>query len=391
MWDQITGEIGMKVHSYNEWDRLRKVVVGSVDNFCPPVEFSNPVDERTIESAVRLASDAYPKAYLDEVAEDLDDLCGILSDFGSEVVRPSWNADKPHFTTPNWSASGFDIYNVRDLHIVFGNTVVASAPSSRFRLFEHYAMQELFYEHFFDEGFRWISAPTPQLRGQYLTEISRGRSELEKLEDEDHCELSGGLIEVFHRLDENEVIFDAANIMRFGEDALYLISSTGNKKAAKWLQNAVPEVKIHTTEAYRSSHLDSTILPLCEGKVLLNSARVTEDNSPDLVQGWDKLFFNDPVPVCEKELEFHKNYRIEIYKQLKSMGVDSNLGHISSPWAGLNVLSLDSSTVLVHDRQINLIKELEKWGFDVIPVRMRHCYTMLGGLHCSTLDVVRHD
>jgi len=73
------------------------------------------------------------------------------------------------------------------------------------------------------------------------------------------------------------------------------------------------------------------------------------------------------------------------------MGVDSNLGHISSPWAGLNVLSLDSSTVLVHDRQINLIKELEKWGFDVIPVRMRHCYTMLGGLHCSTLDVVRHD
>jgi len=24
-----------------------------------------------------------------------------------------------------------------------------------------------------------------------------------------------------------------------------------------------------------------------------------------------------------------------------------------------------------------------------VPVQMRHCYTMLGGLHCTTLDVVR--
>lgn len=381
----------MKINSFNEWDRLRKVVVGSVDNFCPPVEFSHCVDEKTISSAVEIASKAYPKSYLDEVAEDLDDLCSVLSDFGAEVIRPSWNSNNANFTTPNWSASGFDIYNVRDLHIVFGNTVVASAPSSRFRLFEHYAMQDLFYKHFFDDGFRWISAPTPQLNGQYLSEIKRGRSELEKLEDNEHSELSGGLAEVFHRLDENEVIFDAANIMRFGEDALYLVSSTGNKKAAKWLQNAVPEIKIHTTEAYRSSHLDSTILPLCEGKVLLNSARVNEDNSPDLLKDWDKLFFNNPAPVCEKELDFHKNCRIKIHNELKSMGVESNVAHISSPWAGLNILSLDRKTVLVHDRQVNLIRELEKWGFDAIPIRMRHCYTMLGGLHCTTLDVVRYD
>ena len=27
--------------------------------------------------------------------------------------------------------------------------------------------------------------------------------------------------------------------------------------------------------------------------------------------------------------------------------------------------------------------------YNVIPVRMRHMYTMLGGLHCSTLDTVR--
>jgi glycine amidinotransferase/scyllo-inosamine-4-phosphate amidinotransferase 1 len=36
-----------------------------------------------------------------------------------------------------------------------------------------------------------------------------------------------------------------------------------------------------------------------------------------------------------------------------------------------------------------MIRALESRKFTVVPVRMRHCYTMLGGLHCTTLDVVR--
>ena len=53
------------------------------------------------------------------------------------------------------------------------------------------------------------------------------------------------------------------------------------------------------------------------------------------------------------------------------------------------ITSVDPSTVLVHDRQTELIRVLEARQFTVVPVRMRHCYTMLGGLHCTTLDVVR--
>jgi N-dimethylarginine dimethylaminohydrolase len=52
-------------------------------------------------------------------------------------------------------------------------------------------------------------------------------------------------------------------------------------------------------------------------------------------------------------------------------------------------MSIDPGTVLVHDRQVEMIRILEGKGFTVVPVRMRHCYTMLGGLHCTTLDVVR--
>lgn len=379
----------MKLYSRNEWDPLRKVVVGTVDGFSPGLEFHQRVPAEVRDRAVEIARRAYPISYLDEVAEDLEGLCSIFRQAGIEVIRPRWVAPETNFDTPEWSASGFDIYNVRDLHIVFGNTLVVSAPSSRFRLFENYALQKLFYDHFFDEGFRWVAAPTPRLAGQYLHEIDGPRNDLENLEDNLHTKLSGGLKETFHRLDENEVIFDAANIMRFGDDALFLVSSTGNQKAAKWLQNTVPECRIHVTQAYRSSHLDSTILPLRPGLVLMNAARVSELNSPALLSNWKKLYFNDPAPVCEKEVSFHRDHRLPIYNELKMLGAESALGHMSSPWAGLNVMSIDERTVLVHDRQEKLIALLEQQGLTVVPVRMRHCYTMLGGLHCTTLDVVR--
>ena len=36
-----------------------------------------------------------------------------------------------------------------------------------------------------------------------------------------------------------------------------------------------------------------------------------------------------------------------------------------------------------------LIKKLEEYKLNIITTRMRHMYTMGGGLHCSTLDTVR--
>ena len=379
----------MKLNSHNEWDPLKAVVVGTVAGFRPGLELPGHVPG-ALDSAEQLARQAYPAWYLDEVAEDLDDLCAIFRRAGATVLRPQWSESTSRFATPNWSASGFDIYNVRDLHIVFGDTLVVSAPSSRFRLFETYALQDMFYEAFFEAGFKWISAPLPRLKGEYIHEIQRSRSELESTEDDLHQRLSHGLSEVFHYLDEEEVIFDAANIIRLGSDVLFLVSSTGNRKAVAWLENVLgPDYHVHVTHAYRSSHLDSTILPLRPGTVLLNGARVSEKTCPEVFAGWDKVYFTDVAPVPEAEAEFHRDVRLPTYESLREQGVTSSLNHISSPWAGLNVMSIDPDTVLVHDRQTEMIRMLETKGFTVVPVRMRHCYTMLGGLHCTTLDVVR--
>lgn len=379
----------MKLNSHNEWDPLECVVVGTVEGFSPGLEIPDG-HPGVLEDAMNLANQAYPKWYLDEVAEDLEDLCGIFKQASVKVLRPKWSETRVRFETPNWSAAGFDIYNVRDLHIVFGDTLIVSAPSSRFRLFEPYALQSIFYENFFEDGFKWISAPVPKLRGEYIHELQRPRSEFESLEDNLHQRLNHGLAEIFHYLDDEEVIFDAANIIRMGRDVLFLVSSTGNFKAAKWLANVLgSDYRVHVTQPYRSSHLDSTILPLRPGVALLNGARVNKENCPGVLQNWDKLYFSEVAPVPESEVEFHRSVRIPISEKLQKMGVVSTLNHMSSPWAGLNVMSIDQKTVLVHDRQTKMIKALEAKKFTVVPVRMRHCYTMLGGLHCTTLDVIR--
>jgi N-dimethylarginine dimethylaminohydrolase len=379
----------MKLNSHDEWSRMREVILGTVDGFVPPIEVPS-ADEGLLARASAIVAKAYPQWYLDEVAEDLAGLEAVLRKAGVRVHRPAWREARTDFRTPNWAAQGFDTYNVRDLHAVFGNTLIASASAARFRLFEHYAMQGVVYEHYLADGLRWIYAPPPRLVGTYLEAYQRPWTPLEENEDRQHSKLSGGLHETFHRLAELEILFDAANVIRLGEDILFLVSSTGNRLAGQWLQSVLGDrYRVHMTNAYRSSHLDSTILPLRPGVVLLNNARVGPLNCPALFERWDKLYFGDVVPVPEAEVALHRDVRLPVFRELRALGVDSALEHISSPWAGLNVLSLDPSTVLVHDQQVPMIRMLEHKGFTVIPIRMRHCYSMLGGLHCSTLDTVR--
>ena len=62
---------------------------------------------------------------------------------------------------------------------------------------------------------------------------------------------------------------------------------------------------------------------------------------------------------------------------------------MASPWVGMNFLSVDKETVVVDERQTELIKLLEMKKFKIIKVKMRHMYTQGGGLHCATLDTVR--
>ncbi len=382
-----------KLNSHNEWDKLNEVIVGSAEGTVANLTWlkQEEIPTETLKEAKKLAKDACPEYVIEEVQEDLDNLAFALQKEGVVVHRPKVFDQTSFFSTPFWASNSNNCYNARDLNIVVGNKLIESPSMIHSRYYETTAYYEIFYSYM-NEGFEWIAAPKPVIN--YDTLVPLFENEKDRVitaEDNLHRTLTKGRIEKLHKVPDKEILFEAANTLRMGKDLLYLVSSSGNKKGAIWLQEVLGnDYKVHTTSSiYRSSHIDSTILCLRPGLVLLNDTRVNEDNCPDIFKSWDKIWFSDVAPTSNEELELQKNIREPIGKKLIEMGFKTNLLDMSSPWVGLNFLSISKDTVLVESRQTNLIKMFESKGFTVIPIQMRHMYTQGGGIHCATLDTVR--
>jgi len=292
--------------------------------------------------------------------------------------------------TPDWSSISNNLCNVRDLHLVVGNTVVESPSPLRCRFHEAAALGPIWNEYF-RQGFRWVVAPKPKLSGDVFVQIYRDEQERElSPESALYRRLTGGPCEKRYRLTEAEILFEAANTVRMGRDLLYLVSSYGNWLGAHWLQSILgDEYRVHTTDKIgRSGHIDATLLCLKPGVVMLNSACVSPGTCPEIFRKWEQIYFGDLAPIPDEELAFQRDVRDPLEQQLAELGFESSLSHFAPP-VGMNIFSFDPSTVIVDQRQAALIRLLESRRFTVIPVRMRHMYTQSGGPHCATLDTVR--
>ena len=368
----------MTLNSHNEWDKLREVIVGC-NGVSAPLIWPRPglVDPKILAKAQELARKAFPDWLVNEIDEDQENLIRILEDYGATVLRPDPSFADGWYTTPFWSASGEPVWNARDLYLVVGDTLIESPSQERHRFWEAAAYYNVWYEYFKDGGFKWVSGPRPLLRDGYM----------ETFNDPAALREDGNKL---IKLKEREILFEAANTVRIGQDLLFLISRSGNRMAAKWLQGVLSqEYRVHTSdEIYRSSHIDSTVLALRPGLVLLNANRVSEKTCPDFLKKWNCVYFDEIVPAPQREREFHEQVRIPINQELDQLGFESTLGGLSSDWIGMNFLSLDENTVVIDERQEPLIKLLNRYGIDCIPMSYRHSY-ITGGIHCNSLDTVR--
>ena len=377
--------------SQADYGNLEAVVLGVVENYYPHLWAwkSEGADLSRFEQACDLASTSVPDQIREEVREDLEEFSQVLTRLGIEVIRPPKIAYKNIVDTDSYFAWGNDFYNMRDLHIVLGNQLVVASPSCPPRVEEVQRLASFFCEisdRFFLE---LVKSPKPKLQINPQEEFYLEGDSLSPIENNKGIKLGGDYPEVWHRLKNNEILFDAANICRFETEAIFLISSTANKMAYDWLRAKQGHShKFILTDVYRSSHIDSTIIPLSQNTVLVNAARVNPRNIPENLREKNVIYFDQVAEIPESERKFHQR-RKGTSENLKRLGVKSNLDEMSSPWAGLNILSIKDNLIAVESRQRDLIKELEIQGFEVLPVRYRHPYTFLGGLHCTTLDVKR--
>ena len=99
----------MKINSHNEWDELKEIIVGSAESMaCLIFSSEKPVSDKTIETAYELARQAYPQNLLDEINEDLDELCDVLKDFGAKIYRPNISDVNKIYSSPN--LDGYHVY-----------------------------------------------------------------------------------------------------------------------------------------------------------------------------------------------------------------------------------------------------------------------------------------
>lgn len=369
----------MKINSHNEWDALKEIIVGRAEGQAC-LNFAKPgiPKESVVQKAQELAQEAYPEWLVQEVSEDLEGLCDVLRNFGAKVHRPDTFPAGKIFVTPFFAGACDHVYNMRDLYLVVGNNVIESPSQERHRYFEATGLYGVLYHYFKESGFRWIAGPKPVLKGEHMQVYYEGGRN--RYEDG----------QKYIKLTEDEVLFEAANTARMGRDLLYLVSRSGNNLGAQWLQSVLGnEYRVHTTDKiYKSSHIDSTVLCLRPGLVLLNAERVNENICPPILAKWEKIYFSDIMPIPKETLEFHEKVRMPVHKRLLELGIESNIDSVSSKWIGMNILSLDRQTVVVDKRQTKLIETLQKRRLSVIPISFRHSYFM-GGIHCSTLDTVR--
>lgn len=358
------------VSVFTEWDPLEEVIVGHAQNIRVPM--ADPglwaIEYRDQCAMMDIPSGPHSDQVIEETEEDLNDLVETFEDLGVVVRRPEPMNHAQVFATPDWQSDGQQNYCPRDLFVAIGNWIIEAPMTLRSRHFETLAYRELMLSYL-KSGCRWIAAPKPRLADDiyvfydHMHSLNGGA----QYGGSAHANGNGYPTKLEIAIREHEPIFDAANILRIGRDILYLVSDTGNRLGAQWLQTILgSEFKVHAYDnVYSGSHVDTTITLVRPGLVVVNAERVAPTNLPDLFRGWDVIYLDEVVDI----------------------GFTGPC--TTSKWIGMNFMMVNQALAIVDATQTPLIRELAKRKVDVIPLRLRHARTLAGGFHCVTLDVRR--
>ncbi len=316
----------------NEWDPLKKVIVGIADDARIPIvdqslRLINYAHER---HSYNIPMGPYPQQVIDEANEDLEKLCEFLTSMDIEVVRPDKECVPEYYN-----------YCPRDTILTYDSYAIATPMALSKRRDEWKAYQKIFHDiHVM---------PQPTRESHLYNPKCLGNPDILALNDSESC-------------------FDAANVLKANDDLYYLVSNTGNKRGADQLQQMFPKSKVHTIEGvYSYIHIDSTIALLREGLMLLNPNRVKSvDQLPKPLRNWDVIWAPEPV-----DIGYYPGY--------------CN----ASKWVSINLLSINPNLVVLEENQHNLRRLLDRYNVESAMLPMRHARTLGGCFHCVTVDIER--
>ena len=353
------------VNSWNEWDPLKRVIVGVADGcMIPP-------SEPAVECKVPIDSDMKgqwgprPQDSVDKANAQLDAFSKMLESRGIIVDRPTPIDFKQGVWTPDFETQAmFGCAVPRDTLAPVGNELLEATMSYRCRWFEYLCTRPLLEKYIKeDPNMRWEAAPKPRLTDRsykegYLSRVMTIEDRLKLTADKDFVTT------------EVEPLFDAAELSRMGKDIIVQHGFTANLSGIDWLRRHFPSHRIHAMNFPGDPypiHIDATLVALRPGLVLNNPMRKVrpehraffEKNDWEIVEA-AKPAHDSPPPLC-----------------------------YSSIWVSMNTFSLDPKTVCVEASEVHQMEQFDKLGFEIVPVPFRDVYPFGGGLHCATVDVYR--
>ncbi len=355
------------VSSWNEWDPLKRVILGRADFCCipqnePAWDFETELAE---DGPMRGRYGPRPLETVEAANAELDNYARLLEGRGIEVDRPTpiqWNHA---LGTPDWTVpTQTGCMPPRDVLLTVGREILEATMSYRSRWFEYLAYRPLLNQYFEeDPGFKWEAAPKPR-----LTDASYRDGYLDpSVSDEQRKQWVENKIFV---TTEEAPLFDAADICRRGKDLFVQHGITTNLKAMDWLRRHFPDHRVHALNFpgdLHPIHIDATFVPLRPGLAISNPVR----------------------PLPDEQRKFFEMNDWEIVTAAKPAHDVSWPLCYSSIWLSMNCLVLDPKTVCVEETEVYQQEQFDKLGFEVIPVPFTHVYPHGGGLHCSTADVYR--
>lgn len=351
-----------QVNVHSEWGPLREVVVGSVFNVSShnvdlsfKVFFHDNVKDVLLQKSITLQT-----KLIEERQADLDQLAHVLTNLGIKVMRPQELSQVKKFTTPHFEDHTSPSDNPRDQVLILGNRIIETPSIWRKRFFENDLLKKIFYPYF-HAGSPWISAPRPTMRDESY-DLSYSKNNL-NISDELHSNQNPS---------EFEIMFDAAQCLKFGKDIVMNVSNENHRMGMKWLQGVIGDVyRIHPVHL-TDHHIDSMFMPIAPGKMLVNTGSMKSKMSllPKALQSWEM------IPV---EIESVGDYKL----------------NLASRDIYTNVLPIGPNKIIIFNESETPDKSftsvLDRHKVEYIHVRLRHARLFGGGAHCVTLDLVRDE
>ena len=352
----------LHVNVHTEWGPLKEVIVGSVFNINQhnvdlsfKVFFHDNIRDVLLKNSIFLQ-----QKLVQERQEDLDNLASVLASLGIRVHRPEKLEDIQQFQTPYFQDHMSPCDNPRDQIMILGNRIIETPCIWRKRYFENDLLKKTLYP-FFLAGSQWLSAPRPMMKDSSY-DLSYVKNNIN---------IENKLIET--QAPENfEIMFDAAQCLKFGKDILINVSNQNHELGLRWLKSFLgDQYRFHSVKLC-DHHIDGMIMPIAPGRALINSGTMPEliHLLPEPLRKWELIQVN---------VECRENY----------------LTNLASVNIYANVLPIGPNNIIIFNEtdkpDTTFTKVLEQRKINYTHVRLRHSRLFGGGAHCATLDLIRDE